>query len=68
VDRGKGSDGFARKRLPGALNDFRADAQDMPMRGRGCQVRPSIGGVGLRQLAQSGRTEQYSVTLDDREI
>ena len=56
---------FTGKRVSRAIDDVRADAQDLPARRGVDEVRSPIGGVGLRQLAQRCGTVQDAVALDD---
>ena len=59
---------FARKRLTRALDDFRTDAEDMPMRRRRRQVCAPVSRLGLCQLTQRGGAKQNAIALDEREV
>ena len=68
MDRIQRSNGFARKRLPGALHDLGRDSQDLPLRCRRRQVRASIRRLGLGQFTECRCSKYDAITFDEGQI
>ena len=68
MDRVQRSERLARKRLTCPFDDLRTNSQDVPPRGRRCQVRPSVRGLCLRELAKRGSTKKHTIALDDSQV
>jgi hypothetical protein len=68
VNRIEGSNRFAWKRLPGAINYFANDPQDVPMRSYSRQLCAAIRRLRLRQFAQIDRSDQHTVALNERQV
>ena len=57
-----------RERLAHTLDDFGADAQNVPVSCSGCQVRAPIRRFGLCQLVESGSSMENPIAFNEREI
>jgi hypothetical protein len=68
MDRIEGSNWIARKRLAGALDDFRANTEGVPARCRHCEVCAPIRCFSLRQLTKRGGPQQHAIALDEGQV
>jgi len=68
MDRVQRSDRFTRKRLAGALHNFRSNAQDLPVRCCQREVRASIRRLRFRQFTNCRCSKYDAITLDERQI
>ncbi len=68
MDRIQCANRLLRERLTRAIDDFRTDSQDLPVRGCSRQVRPPVRGLGCRQFFQRQRTQQHSVAFNECQV
>ena len=59
---------LTRERLACTIDNLRTNTQHMPVGGRGREMRASIRGLGLRELAERGGTPENPLALDDCEV
>ena len=58
----------AGERLACAINHLGRYSQDLPMSSSRDEVRSTVGGLGLRELLERYRPQQYAVTFDQRQV
>jgi hypothetical protein len=68
VNRIKCPNGFGRKRMPGAFNDVRSEARQVPVASCAIQVRPAVRGRGFVDFSGRDRADQDAITLNQRKI
>ena len=56
------------KRLTRAINYLAGYAQDLPVTRSRDEVRPTVGGFGLRQFLERHRSQQHAITFDYGQI
>jgi len=68
MDGIEGSNWLTGKGLPGAIDHFVGDPQDVPMRSCSRKLRAAVCSLRLRQFAQMDRSDQYSIALNESQI
>ena len=68
VNRVKRAHGFCGKRTPRPVNNIRTESPQVPVGGRGIQVRPAIGSRGFIDFSERDGANQHAIALDEREI
>ena len=68
MDRIQGPNWLTWKGLPGAIDYFANDSQDVPMRSCSRQLCAAICGLRLRQFAQMDRSDQHTIALNESQI